>query len=461
MKIEPGTVLDVEIVDLAFGGSGVAKVEDFVIFVDGGITGQRVRARIKKVKKRFAEAVAVEVLSRSKFEKIPDLQLVPGAPWITIPVEMQREIKKKQTVDLYKKFVQFDLETVWDEFVKSPQEFWYRNKMDFLFGIDADGNFALGSKKRGQFQIVESLEKPCGLFDEFFEKLVPEIRKFCEKTKLPPLDEKSAGFFESLVVRRSCVENKFLVEIVTAGTDAKFDPKLLADFLSKKMGERFGGIFHTQKIRTDSRHTEQKSTLILGSPKLREVLGGLEFEISRDSFFQPNPAAAAELYKKVVQFLDLKSGESVLDLFCGTGTIAQMVAKNFPNSRVIGVEIVESAVEDAKKNAEKNEIKNVTFACADVRKWLKAHNFSCVGKANRGTEVMVLDPPRAGIETKSLERIIERAPGKIIYVSCNPSTQARDAKILMAAGFRLEKFALVDQFPHTAHVETVAQFVRA
>lgn len=458
MNFKQNDVIELEIVDLAFGGDGVARQDGMVFFVNGGITGQVVKAKIKRLKRRFVEAVAVEVVKRSDLEVMPEFQLVPGAPWETLPVELQREIKQKQVFELFSKFAKLDVSKVFDEYVPSPRDWWYRNKMDFSFGTDTEGRFALGSKKRGQFRLVESLEKPCGMFDEGFEKLLPVIREFCEKTGLPPHDGMGGGFFESLVVRRSVAEDKFLVEIVVAGPDEKFDPVAFGELIKSNWGERFGGVFWSQKIREEGRATSLVPTFIDGEEKIREELCGLEFEISRDAFFQPNPYSAEKLYNKAVEFVDLQEGESALDLFCGTGTIAQILAKKYPSSRVIGVEIVASAVEDAKKNAERNGLKNVTFACADVRKWLKEHFYSTVKETSK--EVIVVDPPRSGIVKKSLQRIIERDPGKIVYVSCNPATQARDTEMLMEAGYRIDKFALVDQFPHTSHVEAVARFVK-
>ncbi len=458
MKFTAGDVLELEIIDLAFGGEGVARHDGMVVFVNGGITGQTVKAKIKRVKRRFIEAVSIEVLKRSDLEIEPEFQLIPGAPWETLPVDKQREIKKGQVFELFSKFAKLDLTPMFDEFIPSPKDWWYRNKMDFSFGTDAEGKFALGSKKRGQFQIVESLESPCGIFDEQFEKLVPVIREWCEATGLAPNDGQGGGFFESLMVRRSVAEDKFLVEIVVSGSDKKFNATAFGALIQENLGERFGGIYCSQKIREEGRSTRLVPTFINGEEKLSEKLCGLEFEISRDAFFQPNPYSAEKLYEKAVELVDLQEEESALDLFCGTGTIAQILAKKYPKSRVVGVEIVESAVEDAKANAERNGLKNVTFACADVRKWLKEHFHSAVKETSK--EVILVDPPRSGIVRKSLERIIGRAPSRIVYVSCNPATLARDTEILMDGGYRIDTFALVDQFPHTAHVEAVARFVK-
>lgn len=457
-KFKRGDELELQITDLAFGGAGIARQDDLVIFVSGGLPGQTVRVRVKFHRRRHVEAYAVEVLKRSPEEREIEFQPIPGAPWETLPMDVQRKIKQSQVFDLFKKFAQLDVQPLMDEYVPSPREWWYRNKMDFSFGMDEDGDFALGSKKRGQFRLVESLEAPCGLFDEEFEKLLPTIREWCEKTGLPPHDGKGGGYFETLTVRRSVVEDKFLVEIVVAGPDEKFDAVKFGELIKTSLGDRFGGVFWSQKIREEGKETQDVPTFLGGEKKLREELCGLEFEISRDAFFQPNPYSAEKLYEKAVEFVDLQEGESALDLFCGTGTIAQILAKKYPKSRVVGVEIVASAVADAKKNAERNGLKNVTFACADVRKWLKEHHHAAVKETSK--EVILVDPPRAGIVPKSLERIIGRAPGRIVYVSCNPATLARDTAVLAEAGYRLEKLALVDQFPHTSHVEAVARFVK-
>ena len=475
MKI--GEILELEIKDLAFGGKGVGRIGNFVMFVDGAIPGQRVQAKISKQKRRYAEAKLLEVLKPSPMEVETGFQSVPGAPWARIPIEKQMEFKRKQVFDLFHKFADIDLLTVLDEEILSPRTWNYRNKMEFSFGRNEAEEFALGSKKRGQFWLVENLEKASGLFDEDFESFVPEIRKFCEATDLPPYDQKTnEGFFRHLVVRKSFFQDRFLVNLVTTSKGTKkFPITKFIQLLNNKFDQRacprrslpsapiggsgIAGIFWSKNdASSDTATNFSERKLVFGQEKLIEKINDLEFEISLDSFFQTNPASAEKLYKKVIQYIDPKLGESILDLYCGTGTIAQVLAKNFPKTNILGVEIAESAVKDARKNAKRNKISNVEFVCADVRKFLK-EKVQTLQSSNLKTTI-VLDPPRAGIAPKALNRVIEFLPEKIVYVSCNPATLARDTAMLTKAGYQLKKLSIVDQFPHTSHVECVGQFMK-
>jgi 23S rRNA (uracil1939-C5)-methyltransferase len=500
--MKKGEILELEIVDLAVGGRGIAKVKvpdantklekDFVVFVDGAIPGQKIRAKISKKKKRFAEAKLVEILEKSSLEVETGFAEIPGAPWAKLPIEIQKDFKKKQVFDLFKKFVNLDLEPVFEEFVGAPEIWNYRNKMEFSFGptdeemvreetlesgkvvkIWEHSGFGFGSKKRGQFWLVEnaSSEKSSGIFDEKFEKFLPEIRSFCEKISadFPVWNSRTnSGFFRQLTVRKSFFENKFLIDFVTtSANENKFPIKKFVQLLTAEFGEKIGGIFWTKNNSvSDGNQNLSDRKLVFGKTKITEKIGDLEFEISMDSFFQTNVFSAEKLYEKAVVFSEIEkdsSGELILDLFCGTGTIGQIVARKFSASTVFGVEIVHSAVVDAKKNAEKNGLKNVDFLAADVFKFLKDFGsdqfLETFGKkfADKKVSTVFLDPPRGGIAKKALLKIMDFAPEKIIYVSCNPATLARDTEIL-SKKYTLEKISCVDQFPHTAHIESVVRF---
>lgn len=465
--MKKGEILELSISDLAFGGKGLAKVDDgFVIFVDGALPGQVVRAKLVTKKKKFGEAKLLEILKRSSLEVENDYQEVPGAPWAKLPSDKQLEFKVAQVKDLFKKFAKLDITSLLDEVISSPVTWNYRNKMEFSFGFSDEDfeekegkkkwrhfNFSLGSKKRGQFHLVENLESPSGLFDEEFEKIVSGIRSFCEKTKLQPYNQKTnEGFFRHLVVRKSFLENKFLINLVTTSRGAgEFDREGFVNFLREKLSDRIAGIFWSQNDAvSDTAGNFENRELLWGTEKLTEKLCDLEFEISMDSFFQTNVKSAELLNKKCVQYCDLKKSEIVLDLYCGTGTIGQILSKAYPDASVVGVEIVESAVRDARENAKRNSLENIEFHCEDVRKFLKTFD----GKVS----TIVLDPPRSGIVPKALERVVEFGADKIVYVSCNPATMARDTEIFQKSGYQLQKISIVDQFPHTSHVECVGLF---
>ena len=223
---------------------------------------------------------------------------------------------------------------------------------------------------------------------------------------------------------------------------------------------RIAGLWYTENDNVADRAKIENGTskLIFGQEVIEEVLSGLTFQISMESFFQTNPSCAELLYAKALDYVfeeEIPADKVVMDLFCGTGTIGQLLAKRNPNVKIVGVDIIEKAIEDAKENAKKNGIHSIDFYAADVGKFLKEYpnyqgNISCI----------VLDPPRAGIAPKTLQKVIDLGAQHIVYISCNPSTQARDANTLNEAGYVLEKYALADQFPHTGHIESIAKFVR-
>lgn len=466
-------IIEVHISDLAFGGVGLARIPtgqgDFVIFVQNTIPGQKVRARVTTAKKTFAECRLEEVLESSPDETAIPYQAIPGAPYITLPIEKQHELKRNSCLELYKRIGGIaDIESLQDEWISSPLPYHYRNKMEYSFSAirydhatnQSVDEFALGFKHRGSWWMVENMDKDSGMFDAAFENGLPLIREWCISTGLtawhPPGKH---GFFRFLVVRKSFHENKLLINLVTSGESLnQFDIRGLTHLLKVLLGDRLGGFIHTINNDIGDRvlPLNGSSRLVFGKPKLVEMMNGLEFEISMESFFQPNPKCAEKLYSKVIDYVgeNVEPGKFVFDLFCGTGTIAQLLARG-TKQKVVGVDIEASAIEDAKKNARRNHISNVEFHASDVGKFLN-HFPHYKDKIS----TIVLDPPRAGISPAALDKVLGLGASRIVYVSCNPSTQARDAKILTEKGYHLRKISFADQFPHTSHLEAVALFER-
>lgn len=466
-----GEVLTLDITDMAFGGVGIAKVPtedgDFTVFVQNTIPGQKVLARVVKCKRRYAECKLDGVLEASPEETDIPFQAIPGAPYARLPISKQALYKRKTTFELFKRIAKVpDIEDLFDEYIESPELWHYRNKMEYSFSVirfDLDAkeerdDFGLGFKHRGTWWAVENLDKDSGLFDAEVENKLHELRDWLKTTGYPAWHPpKREGFFRFLVVRKSFSNDQLLFNLVTTSNDLDAFP--MEGFIQKMeelYGERLAGILHTINDEQGDRTlaTDGRSSLIHGGPFIIETLNGIQFHISMGSFFQTNPKSAEKLYKKVLDYVNEESpeGEVIMDLFCGTGTITQLLATG-SEQRVIGVDIVESAIEDAKANAERNGVKNVEFHTADVGKFL--YNYpEYQGKI--GT--LVLDPPRAGIAPKTLRKVIALGAKRMVYVSCNPATQSRDTEQLNEAGYRLVKFSLVDQFPHTSHVESVALF---
>jgi 23S rRNA (uracil-5-)-methyltransferase RumA len=383
---------------------------------------------------------------------------------------LQHAYKKESTLSLFKRIGKVtNIEELFDELVTSPNVFHYRNKMEYGFsaiGYDRVNKtdvdiFTLGFKRRGVWWMGDNLDKDSGLFDTLVENNIKIIRKYCESSGLTPWHgPKREGFFRFFVVRKSYKTNRLLFNLVTTSKDLnKFDLNAFSDFLQNIFEERFAGFVHSinDEIGDRTLATSGSSKLIAGENKIVEELLGLNFEISMKSFFQTNPKSAEKLYLKVLDYA-LEDRESidntiVMDLFCGTGTIGQILASRSTNTKIIGVDLVASAIKDAEKNAKRNNIAGLKFYTADVGKFLHEHP-EYINKIR----TIILDPSRAGIAPKTLQKIIAINADRMVYVSCNPATQARDTVELINRGYEIKKISLVDQFPHTSHIETVVLF---
>ena len=464
-----GQELRLTIEDMAFGGKGIARVETekgpFVVFVQNAFPGQVVDAQVAKCKARHAECRLLRVVEPADFEVDLPYQPIPGAPYATVPVEKQHEWKARTALDLYRKIGEVeDLNTLYQGFVPSPLDWHYRNKMEYSFSeirhdLETDekvDDFGLGFKHRGTWWAVENLDADSGLFDALVESTLHKVREWCEATGLPAWHPpKREGFFRFLVVRKSYANDGLLVNLVTT-SDAPLDAEGFVECIRGLWGDRVKGILHTLNDEKGERveAREGSSQVIWGDSTVTEVLHGLSFGISMGSFFQTNPTSAERLYAEVLALalegVENRPQDVIMDLFCGTGTIGQLVAKH-ANTPVVGVDVVPSAIEDAREAAKRNGLTGVEFVAADAGKFL-LENPEYQGKIH----TVILDPPRAGISPKTLRKVMRLGAQRLVYVSCNPATQARDLVVLRAQGYALKSLKLVDQFPHTAHVEAVA-----
>jgi len=473
--IKRGQTIELVIEDLAFGGKGIARIHDengaFILFVQNTFPGQKVLARITKKRKKHAECSLIKILERSPLEIESPYQEISGAPYINVPPAIQEEQKKKVTLEVYRRLANLqNIEELFDEFIPSPEHYHYRNKMEYSFSSiehdietdeEIDDAFALGFKHRGTWWKVESLNKASGLFDEQWETFLKEFRTFLFKTGLPAWHPpRKDGFFRHIVVRKSFYEDKLLINLVTSSEGIEeFNLQSVADFLKEKMGDRIAGFQHTinDNVADRAKIENGDCKLAFGKDHVIEELNGLFFEISMESFFQTNPKSAERLYNKALDYVfegnRSLNNKVVMDLFCGTGTIGQLLTQRTQDTKIIGVDIVAEAIADAKRNAKRNNIKGVEFYAADVGKFLKAYP-DYEGKI----DTIVLDPPRAGIAPKTLLKVIQLGAKRIVYISCNPSTQARDIKTLEENGYKTKKISLVDQFPHTSHIEAIGLF---
>ena len=467
-----GQHIELNIIDLAFGGKGIAKIPtddgDFVCFVDNTLPGQKVLASVKRCKKKHAECRLLEVIEKSENEIDIPYQRIPGAPYAQLPIELQESNKKNTCFELFRRIGNINnIEDYFDEFISSPSVWHYRNKMEYSFSAirydfnlkkDVD-DFAFGFKHRGTWWMVENLEKDSGLFDAQLENAFPTLKSFFKDSNLAPWHPpKKQGFYRFLVARKSYTNDQLLLNLVTTSSElSRFNLPAFIELLKEILGHRFSGLLHTinDSIGDRIQASDGSCKLVYGKDKIVENILGLEFEISMQSFFQTNPKCAEKLYQKVVDYvLDTKENQKVImDLFCGTGTIGQILSNKIPDAEVIGVDIVPQAIDDAIKNAKINSVTDLKFFAADVGKFLQEYP-----QYKDNISTVVLDPPRAGIAPKTLKKVVQLNAHRIVYVSCNPATQARDTEYLLKEGYQLKKLSFTDQFPHTSHVESIALF---
>jgi 23S rRNA (uracil1939-C5)-methyltransferase len=430
-----GELLEVEIESLAFGGRGIARAEGFVVFVEGALPGDRVRAEVTKGKKRFAEARAVELLRPSP-DRVPDRcvhggEPCPGAPWQGLPYERQLAVKQEQVGEALRRIGDlegFELE----EIVPAEEQWRYRNKLEYSFG-EADGETALGFHARGRWDLVVDVED-CHLASEAGNAARNKVRDWARLEAIPPYDPRSRkGVLRNLIVREGRRNGQIQTRLVTSASRLPRPPVDLHTVIEGDSGGTNG------------------PTGVLGEEYLREELAGLKLEISHGAFFQTNTEMAERLYAVAAEFAGLSGSERVFDLYCGIGTIGLTMAAQA--GEVWGLELVPEAIADAKRNAERNGIENAHFVAGNARTGLR----DLVEKAGK-PDVVVVDPPRAGLSQKIVRRILECEAKRIVYVSCNPTTLAPNAAQLAEAGYRLRRVRPVDMFPQTPHIECVALF---
>ncbi len=469
-KLKKGTHLEVEISKMVFGGKGLAYVpiddSEMVMFIPNAITGQKMEVVVTNSKRRYLEGRKIRLIEQAVIEESTAYQPASVAPYITVPIDQQAALKKEWVLDFLKHTAKVeDADTKLDQFISSPHLFHYRNKMEYAFsaighdpssGEDFDG-FSFGFKSGGTWWKTEDLNASCGLFDKEFELTLKSVREYCEGTGLPAWHlPRKEGFFRYLVVRKSFADNEVLVSLVTSSQGLQsFDQDAFASFCKELWGTQLGGLLHTvnDEVADRAKITSGTTTLLYGKSALEERINDLRFEISLESFFQTNPTCAELLYTKATDyaFECTANGEGhILDLFCGTGTIGQIVAKRLTEKHVTGVELIEEAVANAETNAELNGLDNINFIAGDVGKFLLEHE-----EFKGDIDLVIMDPPRAGVTPKTLRKVLRLESKNIVYISCNPSTFARDVDTMSEWGYALEKFSIVDQFPHTAHVEVV------
>lgn len=443
-----------KVVGISFPNKGkVDCKEEGMATVKGVIPGQTVRFVVSKKRSGNTVGRLKEVVEKSPMEDVspacPHFENCGGCAYQTMSYNNQNELKKNIVKNILDNAINTDYD--FEGIIGSPVQWGYRNKMEFSFGDEyKDGPLALGMHKRNSFHDIVTVNQ-CQIVDEDYRKVLDCVLDYCTKRELPFYKKlRHEGYLRHLLVRRTTVTKQMLVAIVTT-SDKECEEKaqwneLVEELKKLDLTAKLCGVMHIINDGLADVVKSDETRVLYGDEYIYEELLGLKFKISVFSFFQTNSLGAEVLYSKAREYIGDTKDMTVFDLYSGTGTIAQIIAP--VAKKVVGVEIVEEAVEAARVNAELNGLHNCEFIAGDVLK--------VIDDLEDKPDMIILDPPRDGINPKALKKIIDFGVDKLVYISCKPTSLARDLEMLQAEGYKVVKAAAIDQFPNTVHVETVA-----
>jgi 23S rRNA (uracil1939-C5)-methyltransferase len=453
--------VELDVADLAFGGRALARVDGYVVFIDGALPGDRVAATLVRRKPHYAEARAERIV-------IPSAQRVPavcshagscgGCRFQDLDYAVQTRHKERQVAECLQHLG--GLEATIRPIITAPSRFDYRNKMEYTFGRDREGRLTLGLHRRGFFDRPFDLDR-CHIAGDLSSDIVACVRDLARAEAMTAYDtRRHEGLLRFLVVRQGRRTGQAMVNLVASEEHPAFEP------WGAVIRERFPSV-RSVLLNTTRRRAQvalgDDERILSGGDRIEEILGGLTFEISSSAFFQTNVEQAERLLETALEGLALSGDGRVLDVYSGTGTFTLAIAGRA--REVVGIESNEAAVRDAERNAARNGIGNVRFLAGDAMELLRDHfGLGTRGgaPAGEGVEVdaVLVDPPRAGLHPGVVSRLIALGAPRLVYVSCNPATLGRDLALLCEERYRLEWVRPVDMFPHTPHIECVATLSR-
>ncbi len=431
--------------DLGSRGEGIGKIEGFTVFVEGGIPGDILNILIVKVKKNYAYGKLMEIITPSKNRITPTCKYYKrcgGCQIQHIDYKEQLNIKRKIVLDNLERIGGIKGVSV-SETIGMDYPYYYRNKAQFPVKKGKNG-IDIGFYSLRSHDIVDI--ECCEIQHKNNEKVLKIVKDFINKYNISVYDEVChKGLIRHVLTKTGFTTNDFMVCIIING---KSLPK--SEFLVKELKKIDGLKSVILNINTEKTNVilGERCKTIYGNPYITDYIGDIKFEISALSFFQVNPVQTYKLYSKVVEFAEFTGNENVLDIYCGLGSISLFIAKYVKS--VFGVEIVEQAIEDAKRNAKLNNIQNAKFKAGKAEEVIPE-----IYEEGFTADIVILDPPRKGCEKNVIQTVVNMKPKKIVYVSCDPSTLARDLKDFLQCGYRLENVQPVDMFPSTVHVETI------
>ena len=450
--MKKGQILEGMVTRLDFPNKGIVETEEGLCQVKNVLPGQKIRFVVQKKRSGKAEGRLLEVLEKAPNEiesGCPHFGICGGCAYQNLSYEDQCSLKEEQVKRLLEPVLCKQTEPYEFQKIKqSPAKYGYRNKMEFSFGDEVkDGPLSLGMHKRGSFYDIVTVSD-CRIVDGDYRAILTATRDYFEQEKIPFYHRlRHEGYLRHLLVRKAARTGEILIALVTT-TQMQLDLSPYVDLLCRlSLDGKIVGILHTLNDSVADVVQSDETKILYGQDYFYEELLGLKFKVTQFSFFQTNSLGAEVLYQTAREFIgDLGQGEKVVfDLYSGTGTIAQMMAP--VAKKVVGVEIVEEAVEAARKNAELNGLHNCDFIAGDVLKVLD--------EITEKPDFIILDPPRDGIHPKAVKKIIDYGVKRMVYISCKPTSLARDLVYFLEAGYHVEKVVVCDQFPWTANAETV------
>jgi len=450
--VEVGQEVTVEIKGYANQGEGVGKYNGFTVFVPGALDGETVLARITLVKKNYARGEIVLVFKESPHRTEPVCQIYGkcgGCQLLHLDYQGQLEFKHQRIHDVFERLGGLTNITV-HPVIGMPKPWEYRNKVQYPFAKE-DGKVIVGCYQQGTHQVVDT--RDCKIQHTLNSKIMNTVRELVDGMGITIYDEQTGqGLLRHVLVKNAFESKEAMVVLVTNGSDFP-EGEELARLIAQKFPEIKSVV---QNINTTKGNVVlgERNKVLYGEDGIIDRLGDLEFKISANSFYQVNPAQTETLYNIAVEYADLQGDERVVDAYCGVGSLTLFLAKKA--REVYGVEVVPAAIEDAEENAKRNKIDNVKFLVGEVEQVLPK-----LIRIGVRFDVAVLDPPRSGCDKKVLETLADINLKRIVYVSCNPSTLARDLRILVDRGYKVEQVQPIDMFPHTFHVECVTLMSRA
>lgn len=446
MEIKKNQIYEVEIIDNGVAGEGIAKIDNFTIFIPNTIKGEKVKVKILKVLSSHGFGKVEKILEKSEYRKEADCETYSkcgGCVMRHMKYEKTLEIKKNVVINTLKKQ---GIDTKVNDVIGMEKPYFYRNKLQYPVGVNSDSKPVMGVFAQRSHRIIET--KKCMIQNELLQNIANDIFDFIVENNILVYDEnKRKGQIRHLVLRVGIKTNEVMVTIVS-NEEKISKEKELVEFITRKYHE-----IKTVIKNVNSKNTNvilgNKNIILFGDGYIYDELLGFKFKISPMSFYQVNPTQTEKLYATAIEGAKLNGDETIFDLYCGIGTIGICASKKI--KKLYGIETIPQAIEDAKENAKENGIENAEFFVGDVEKTLPEF----ISKNKINADVIFIDPPRKGCDKTALDMILEISPKKIVYVSCNPATLARDLKLL-SEKYEIGEVTPVDMFPFTGHVECVA-----